>query len=134
MWHFLYLSAGSRVGPTRPKHTVTTPRSLVPVLDAREKTSTPVSQAIILRKQRCQEGRGRGIKWHNRKARRPFPVSFLAIKSQTPVEVLTPSKYTFPRPWPATAVRLRAVLLPLWSAWAQCLPWSSLAGGVLVFS
>lgn len=45
-------------------------------------------------------GAGRGIKWHNRKARRPFPVSFLTIKSQTPAEVLTPSKYTFPCPWP----------------------------------
>lgn len=35
-------------------------------------------------------------------ARRPFPGGFLAIKSQTPAEVLTPSKYTFPYPRPAT--------------------------------
>lgn len=38
-------------------------------------------------------------------ARRPFPGGFLAIKSQTPAEVLTPSKYTFPRPRPATAAQ-----------------------------
>lgn len=37
--------------------------------------------------------------------RRPFPGGFLAIKSQTPAEVLTPSKYTFPRPRPATAAQ-----------------------------
>lgn len=98
MWHFLYLSDVFRVGPTHPLNPVTTLNVPGPPLQGK---GFPLSRG-----QPCspscagREGQGRGIKWHNRKARRPFPVSFLAIKSQTPAEVLTPSKYTFPRPWP----------------------------------
>lgn len=50
-------------------------------------------------------------------ARRPFPGGFLAIKSQTPAEVLTPSKYTFP--CPPLRPRPQAARLPQRLARAQ---------------
>lgn len=59
-------------------------------------------------------------------ARRPFPGGFLAIKSQTPAEVLTLSKYTFPRP----RLPLLGALCMLRPRLAHAQSWRSLELGV----
>lgn len=66
MWHFLYLSAGSRVGPTRPPNTVTTTLR-------GPQTPTPTPWGNRAPKLCCQEGWGQGDKVAQQESQKALP-------------------------------------------------------------